>query len=54
VGGSISTFIAAYFKISGYSAVKVTQKLETEMLGSVCFITESLAVFVNYSYSLLE
>jgi hypothetical protein len=54
MGGSIRTFLAAHFKISGYSSVKLTQKLEREVLGSVCFKTESLSVSVNCSYSLLE
>jgi hypothetical protein len=48
------SFLAAHFKISGYSSVKLAQKLDREIVGNFCFNAESLTVFINCSYSLIE
>jgi hypothetical protein len=44
----------ACLEISGYSSVKQAQKLEREIVGNFCFKTESLALSINCSYSLIE
>jgi hypothetical protein len=52
--GKGSGFVTAHFKISGYSSVKVTQKLVREIVEKFFFRTGSIPVNVHCSYSLVE
>jgi hypothetical protein len=54
VFGNGSRFLTACLEISGYSSVKLAEKLEREIVGNFCFKTESLSVSVNCSCSLIE
>jgi hypothetical protein len=47
VVGNGSSFLTAYLEISGYSSVKLAEKLEREIVGTFCFKTESLAISIN-------
>jgi hypothetical protein len=42
--GNGSNFLTARLEISGYSSVKLAQKLEREIVGNFCFKAESLAI----------
>jgi hypothetical protein len=53
VGNGIS-FLTARLEISGYSSVKLAQKLEREIVGKFCLKTRSLAISINCPYSLIE
>jgi hypothetical protein len=54
VVGNGSSFLTAHLEISGYSSVKLAQKLEREIVGNCYFKTESLTIFINCSNSLIE
>jgi len=54
VVGNSRSFLAAHFKISEYTSVKMDQKLETEIVIKCCFKTESFAITVDGSHSVTE
>jgi hypothetical protein len=54
VVGNGSSFLTARLEISGYPSVKLAQKREREIVGNFCFKTESLAISIKCSYSLIE
>jgi len=50
VVGNYSTFLTAQLKIS----INLAPKLERQLMENLCFKTESLAMSINCSYSLIE
>ena len=46
-------FLTARFKISGYSSLKLAQKLERATVETLALKTDPLSVFINSSHSLI-